>query len=128
MVGESGSGKSTILKALSGLVPASSGRIVGADGNDMPATVEGRSNEEKRRIQIVFQNPDASLNPRATVEEILTMPLRLYENLNGRALRDRIVELLFDVRIGPEYMRKFPGQMSGGQKQRIGIARVRRTS
>ena len=124
LVGESGSGKSTILKALSGLVPASSGRIVGADGNDMPATVEGRSKEEKRRIQIVFQNPDASLNPRATVEEILTMPLRLYENLNGRALRDRIVELLFDVRLGPEYMRKFPGQMSGGEKQRIGIARA----
>ena len=124
LVGESGSGKSTILKALSGLVPASDGRIIGADGNDMPATVEERSREEKRRIQIVFQNPDASLNPRLSVEEILMLPLRLYEKLSGAALRGRIVELLNDVRLGPEYMRKFPGQMSGGEKQRIGIARA----
>lgn len=124
LVGESGSGKSTILKALSGLVPASEGRIVGADGNDMPATVEERSREEKRRIQIVFQNPDASLNPRLSVGEILMLPLRLYEKLQGTALHNRIIELLNDVRLGPEYMRKFPGQMSGGEKQRIGIARA----
>ena len=129
LVGESGSGKSTILKALSGLVPVSDGRIIGADGNDMPATVEERSPEEKRRIQIVFQNPDASLNPRLPVAEILAMPLRLYEKrsckkLGASALRDRIAELLHDVRLGPEYMRKFPGQMSGGEKQRIGIARA----
>ncbi len=124
LVGESGSGKSTLLKALSGLVPVSDGRIIGADGKDLPATVEARSREEKRRIQIVFQNPDASLNPRLAVEEILTLPLRLYENLNGAALRERIVELLNDVRLGPDYLRKFPGQLSGGEKQRIGIARA----
>ena len=124
LVGESGSGKSTILKAISGLVPPSQGSIYGPDRLQLPPSLKNRSADQKRRIQMVFQNPDASLNPRQTVEEIIGSPLKLYESLSGRALRDRVVELLDQVRLGASYLRKLPTQMSGGEKQRIGIARA----
>lgn len=124
LVGESGSGKSTILKAIAGLVPPSAGKVFGPDGAPLPPMLEGRTLEQRRRIQMVFQNPDASLNPMQIVEQILGSPLRLYEGLSGRALRDRTVDLLDMVRLGASYLGKLPSQMSGGEKQRIGIARA----
>ena len=124
LVGESGSGKSTILKAVAGLLaPAGGGITVGA-GNALPVTVEQRRPQQLRRIQMIFQNPDESLNPRHTVAEILSQPLRLYDGLGGEALTDRCVEMLETVRLGAHYMDRLPGQLSGGEKQRVAIARA----
>ena len=80
--------------------------------------------DQLRRIQLIFQNPDESLNPRQTIAEILAQPLSLYFGLRGEELRDRSVELLDEVRLGAHYMGRFPNQLSGGEKQRIAIARA----
>ena len=124
LVGESGSGKSTILRAVAGLVPPRDGIIALEDGEPLEADVDRRSPVQLRRVQLVFQNPDESLNPRHTVADILAQPLRLYFRLSGEALRARSVELLEQVRLGPHYLDRLPGQLSGGEKQRVAIARA----
>ncbi len=122
LVGESGSGKSTIMRAISGIHPARSGQIR-LKQDDLNQPVEQRSKALTRRVQMIFQNPDASLNPRHTVFEILQQPLRLYFGLNHDACRDRAAELLSLVRLAPHYLDRMPGQLSGGEKQRVAIAR-----
>ena len=124
LVGESGSGKSTILKAVAGLLPPAGGRITVGQDTALPTTVEKRPPQQLRRIQMIFQNPDDSLNGRHTVAEILAQPLRLYDGLSGKALQDRSVEILETVRLGAHYMDRLPGQLSGGEKQRVAIARA----
>ena len=124
LVGESGSGKSTILKAIAGLVAPAGGRIGFADAAMLAATVGGRRPEQLRAIQLVFQNPDESLNPRHSVAQILAQPLTLYFGLSGEALRRRSVEALEQVRLGAHYLDRLPGQLSGGEKQRVAIARA----
>jgi peptide/nickel transport system ATP-binding protein len=86
--------------------------------------VTRRSREALRRIQLVFQNPDDSLNPRHTVATALAQPLQLYFGLSGAALRARSIEWLERVRLGAHYLDRLPGQMSGGEKQRVAIARA----
>ena len=124
LVGESGSGKSTILKAIAGLVPPHGGRITFAGHGDLPASVEDRPPAQLRAIQLVFQNPDESLNPRHSVAYILAQPLALYFGLAGEALRQRSVEALEQVRLGAHYLERLPAQLSGGEKQRVAIARA----
>ena len=124
LVGESGSGKSTILRAISGLWPASGGRIASADGSDLTKPVEQRDGKALRAVQLVFQNPDASLNPRHTIEEILAQPFRLYFRMPDREIRKRAAALLADVRLDESYLARFPGQLSGGERQRVAIARA----
>ncbi len=124
MVGESGSGKSTILRTIAGLMPPTEGRVVLGDDTLLSAAVEQRRPDQLRRIQMVFQNPDDSLNPRQSVADILSQPLRLYFGLRGRALQDRMVELLETVRLGAHYLDRRPGQLSGGEKQRVAVARA----
>lgn len=124
LVGESGSGKSTILKAIAGLLPPAEGSITLGDGTSLTPAVEQRRPDQLRRIQMIFQNPDDSLNPRQSVGEILAQPLRLYFGLTGRALRDRATELLDTVRLGTHYLDRRPGQLSGGEKQRVAVARA----
>jgi peptide/nickel transport system ATP-binding protein len=124
LVGESGSGKSTILKAIAGLVPPHGGRISFATHGDLPASVEGRPPAQLRAIQLIFQNPDESLNPRHSVAHILAQPLTLYFGLTGEALRRRSIEALEQVRLGAHYLDRLPGQLSGGEKQRVAIARA----
>jgi peptide/nickel transport system ATP-binding protein len=124
LVGESGSGKSTILKAIAGLVAPADGSIGFAGAGALPAEVEDRHPRQLRAIQLVFQNPDESLNPRQSVAQILAQPLGLYFGLSGDALRQRSVEALEQVRLGAHYLDRLPGQLSGGEKQRVAIARA----
>jgi peptide/nickel transport system ATP-binding protein len=124
LVGESGSGKSTILRCVAGLWPALGGTLrYGADAMlDRPAA--RRDRRVLRAIQLVFQNPDASLNPRQTVREILAQPLRLYFDLDRRELARRTSVLLRDVRLDDGYLERYPAQLSGGERQRVAIARA----
>lgn len=124
LVGESGSGKSTILKAVAGLLAPADGTIALGRDTALAQDVDHRSPDHRRRIQLVFQNPDDSLNPRHTVAEILAQPLKLYFGLSGDALQQRSIALLEQVRLGGHYLDRLPSQMSGGEKQRVAIARA----
>ena len=123
LVGESGSGKSTIIRTIAGLKPPKSGQIT-FDGQDLTAAVEKRDGELRRRIQLIFQNPDASLNPRQTVAEILAMPLRLYFGASPQEVDEKSRAIMRRVRLGEHYLERYPGQLSGGEKQRVAIARA----
>jgi peptide/nickel transport system ATP-binding protein len=123
LVGESGSGKSTILRAIAGLWPPSAGRIT-LDGANLPARVTERDRAALRRVQVVFQNPDASLNPRHTVREILAQPLRLYFNASPTEVESRARRLITDVRLDPAHLDRRPAELSGGERQRVALARA----
>lgn len=124
LVGESGSGKSTLLKTLAGLWPALDGRIT-LDGRlDLTRPVTERDREALRGMQLIFQNPDASLNPRHTIREILAQPLKLYFDLSGAEITARASKLLADVRLDASYLGRFPSDLSGGERQRVAIARA----
>ena len=117
LVGESGSGKSTVLRALSGLNPAWSGRMA-LDGVTL---TRRRSRDFYRRVQMVFQDPYGSLHPRQTVDRALSEPLIVH----GMADRDaRIARALSEVALPPTVRFRYPHQLSGGQRQRVAIARA----
>ena len=123
LVGESGSGKSTIARAVSGLLAPRAGRIL-FRGEPAPGRVAARPPELRRLIQYVFQNPDASLNPRMRVRNILARPLELLGNVAASELDARVAAALDDVRLDADYADRFPDQLSGGERQRIAIARA----
>jgi peptide/nickel transport system ATP-binding protein len=123
LIGESGSGKSTIVRAVAGLLAPRRGEIRFA-GRALPPLARERSLTDKRRIQLVFQNPDASLNPRHTVRQLLAQPLALYSPGSRRQHERRSIELLEQVRLGEPALDRFPAQLSGGEKQRVAIARA----
>jgi peptide/nickel transport system ATP-binding protein len=123
LVGESGSGKSTIGRAIVGLIPAEQGEI--RFGN-VPLDPRGqRSREQARAIQIIFQNPDSSLNPRQTVATLIGRSLTLFRpDIAPRDRQDAVAAALLEVRLDPAMMSRYPHQLSGGQKQRVAIARA----
>ena len=124
LVGESGSGKSTILKSLAGLLAPVSGSVVLADGGTLAPQIRSRGPDQLRHIQLIFQNPDESLNPRHTVARILAQPLTLYKGMKGKVLRHHSIGLLEQVRLNEFYLDRLPRQLSGGEKQRVAIARA----
>jgi len=121
IVGESGSGKSTIARALVGLNPFE-GAI--RFGNQEIGGADAMGADYRRAVQIVFQHPDASLNPRHTIGDILARPLRLYGRPPGEREGEAIARLLDEVQLPAEFARRYPHQLSGGQKQRVAIARA----
>ncbi|MEJ6021057.1 ABC transporter ATP-binding protein [Ramlibacter sp. PS4R-6] len=124
LVGESGCGKSTVAKLLVGLYEPSRGSV-SFDGQDAHAAYRSGSREIRRRIQMIFQDPYASLNPRWTVEDIVGEPLKEHGLLTeGPQLEARVGELLASVGLAAPDMDKYPHQFSGGQRQRISIARA----
>ncbi|MGI9371457.1 MAG: ABC transporter ATP-binding protein [Hyphomicrobiales bacterium] len=117
LVGESGSGKSTILRALTGLVQTWSGKMEVAGEN----LDKSRSKSFYRQVQMVFQDPYASLHPRHSVDQVLSETLQLhgFDNIDAR-----VMKLLNDVGLGPSFRFRYPHQLSGGQRQRVAIARA----
>jgi oligopeptide/dipeptide ABC transporter ATP-binding protein len=122
LVGESGCGKTTVGRLILRLLPATDGRIV-FEGQDITRLPESRLREFRRAVQVVFQDPYSSLNPRMTVRDIVGEPLRNF-GATRRAAAARVADLLTTVGLSPEYMTRYPHAFSGGQRQRIGIARA----
>ena len=123
LVGESGSGKSTIARMIAGLYPVDGG-AVSFQGADVTAGPRGVPDHYRRQIQMIFQDPYSSLNPRMRVDQIVAEPARHHGILRGDALQRRVDELLDRVGLGAAAGRKFPHEFSGGQRQRISIARA----
>lgn len=124
LVGESGCGKSSLGRAIVGLTPPTEGSIL-FQGRNLASVVGAERKDLRRRIQMIFQDPYSSLNPRMSIEETLAEPVRLHGLRTGRAsIRDRVMELLELVELNPAHARRYPHEFSGGQRQRIGIARA----
>jgi oligopeptide transport system ATP-binding protein len=123
LVGESGSGKSTLGRSILRLAPITEGSII-FDGEDITA-IEGRTLKDlRRRMQMIFQDPFASLNPRMTVYDTLAEPLLLHKVVDRKGLDGAIRKLMDDVGLSAAFVRKYPHEFSGGQRQRIAIGRA----
>ncbi len=123
VVGESGSGKSTLARVIAGLQPTLNGEVA-LGGETLPALARRRTREQLRRIQIVFQSPDQSINPEKRIDDAIGRPLELYFGMSGSRKHDRVAELLEMVGLDPDHAGRFPAELSGGQRQRVSIARA----
>jgi oligopeptide transport system ATP-binding protein len=123
LVGESGSGKSTACRAILQLIKPTSGSVK-FEGREIAGLGRRQMRPLRREMQMIFQDPYASLNPRKRVGQIVGDPLRRQEVASGTKLRRRVQELLERVGLSPEHYNRFPHEFSGGQRQRIGIARA----
>ena len=123
VVGESGSGKSTVARVITGLLPQRHG-VVEYQGMSLPAKLNDRNKDQKKRIQMIYQMADTAMNPRQTVREIIGRPLEFYLGLTGRAKEERVRELLSMIELDDRFIDRLPSELSGGQKQRICIARA----
>jgi peptide/nickel transport system ATP-binding protein len=124
VVGESGSGKSTAARVITGLLPPTNGQVL-FDGKPLPPDFRARSRDQLRQAQMIYQMADTALNPKLRLRELIGRPAEMYLGLRGRALTDRIRDLLHLIELEPDdYIDRLPSELSGGQKQRIGIARA----
>ncbi|WP_293573725.1 ABC transporter ATP-binding protein [Phaeobacter sp.] len=123
VVGESGSGKSTLARVITGLLPPRDGEIEFA-GRKLSADLAGRSQEDLRELQMIYQMADVAMNPRQTVGTIIGRPLEFYFGMRGAEKRKRILELLDEIELGESFIDRYPAELSGGQKQRVCIARA----
>jgi peptide/nickel transport system ATP-binding protein len=124
VVGESGSGKSTAARVITGLLPPKSGEVL-FDGETLPADYRRRSKDQLRQAQMIYQMADTALNPKHRIREIVGRPVQFYLGLRGKALEERIRNLLGLIELEPDdFIDRLPSELSGGQKQRIGIARA----
>ncbi|HYS54799.1 MAG TPA: dipeptide ABC transporter ATP-binding protein [Thermoanaerobaculia bacterium] len=127
LVGESGSGKTTVGRCILRLIEPTSGTVE-FEGVDLMQLGAGDMRRKRRDMQIVFQDPYASLNPRMTVGTIVSEPLIIHGGMSNSERADRVAELLEKVGLSPDYRRRYPHEFSGGQRQRIGVARALATN
>jgi len=123
LVGESGCGKSTLGKAILRLTNPTGGRVV-YRGEDMTHLSASAMRENRRHLQMIFQDPYASLNPRMTVGDIIGEPIRTFRLTNGNSVTQMVQELMETVGLSRRFIKRYPHEFSGGQRQRIGIARA----
>lgn len=123
LVGESGCGKSTVGRCVLRLYEPTSGEVL-FEGKNIVGLPNKEMQTLRREMQIIFQDPYASLNPRLTIQSIVSEPLKIHKIGNSSEQKDRVAELLRKVGLDPNYMKRYPHEFSGGQRQRIGIARA----
>jgi ABC-type oligopeptide transport system ATPase subunit len=124
LVGESGCGKSTLGRALLRLTEPTGGQVL-FRGQDLARLSKGQMRGQRRHLQMIFQDPYASLNPRMTVSQIISEPLETFGLARGgRERESRVQELMETVGLSPRFLKRYPHEFSGGQRQRIGIARA----
>lgn len=123
IVGESGSGKSTVAYTIMGIYPPTSGEVL-FKGIQLEKSIKKRPRSLRKELQIVFQDPGSSLNPKRSVEQILELPLKVHGTLKGGNIRTEVEKLLRMVELPAEYKDRFPRELGGGEKQAIAIARA----
>lgn len=123
LVGESGCGKSTLGRVILRLIDATEGEII-YEGQNVLKLTKSRMREMRKKMQIIFQDPYASLNPRMTVGDIIGEPMDIFNLAKGREKEEKVLELLSVVGLDIQHIRRYPHEFSGGQRQRIGIARA----
>ena len=123
IVGESGCGKSTLARILTLIDPQTSGELL-IDGHPVNIATDGLTREMRQRVQIVFQNPYGSLNPRQKIGDVLAEPLLLNTNMTAQERQEKAMQMLLKVGLGREHFNRYPHMFSGGQRQRIAIARA----
>jgi oligopeptide transport system ATP-binding protein len=123
LVGETGSGKSTLARCVAGLLPVTSGKVI-FDGHDITNLSRRRMQPFRREIQMIFQDPYGSLNPRRRVGAIIGDPFAIHNTVPAGERKRTVQELMERVGLNPEHYNRFPAEFSGGQRQRIGVARA----
>ena len=123
LVGESGCGKTTVGRSILRLMEPTAGQVT-FEGRDVLALTPKELRQARRRMQLIFQDPYSSLNPRMTIGSIVSEPLKIHKIAKGKALQDQVDQLFMRVGLRPENQSRYPHEFSGGQRQRVGIARA----